>query len=61
MEDMFKSATEHVLAECSEDVDLFHKYVTPGHRVRPEIHLNVSICCLFNKLEPIIIILFNLM
>ncbi|XP_008307027.1 asparaginyl-tRNA synthetase isoform X2 [Cynoglossus semilaevis] len=32
MEDMFKSATEHVLAECSEDVDLFHKYVTPGHR-----------------------------
>uniref|UniRef100_A0A3P8V1Z9 Asparaginyl-tRNA synthetase 2, mitochondrial n=1 Tax=Cynoglossus semilaevis TaxID=244447 RepID=A0A3P8V1Z9_CYNSE len=51
MEDMFKSATEHVLAECSEDVDLFHKYVTPGHRVRPEIHLNVSLCCLFNKLD----------
>nr|XP_046245677.1 probable asparagine--tRNA ligase, mitochondrial [Scatophagus argus] len=32
MEDMFKSATEHVLAHCAEDVDLFHKHVTPGHR-----------------------------
>uniref|UniRef100_A0A3Q1GU53 asparagine--tRNA ligase n=1 Tax=Acanthochromis polyacanthus TaxID=80966 RepID=A0A3Q1GU53_9TELE len=33
MEDMFKSATEHVLAHCVEDVDLFHKHVTPGHRI----------------------------
>ncbi|XP_035010884.1 probable asparagine--tRNA ligase, mitochondrial [Hippoglossus stenolepis] len=32
MEDMFRSATEHVLARCAEDVDLFHKHVTPGHR-----------------------------
>ncbi|XP_074496554.1 asparaginyl-tRNA synthetase [Sebastes fasciatus] len=32
MEDMFRSATEHVLAHCAEDVDLFHKHVTPGHR-----------------------------
>lgn len=32
MEDMFRSATEHVLAQCTEDVDLFHKHVTPGHR-----------------------------
>ncbi|KAM6987916.1 asparaginyl-tRNA synthetase isoform 1-T1 [Tautogolabrus adspersus] len=32
MEDMFRSATEHVLAHCPEDVDLFHKHVTPGHR-----------------------------
>uniref|UniRef100_A0A3Q3S626 asparagine--tRNA ligase n=1 Tax=Mastacembelus armatus TaxID=205130 RepID=A0A3Q3S626_9TELE len=32
MEDLFKSATEHVLAHCAEDVDLFHKHVTPGHR-----------------------------
>lgn len=31
MEDMFRSATEHVLAHCAEDVDLFHKHVTPGH------------------------------
>ena len=30
---MFRSATEHVLARCAEDVDLFHKHVTPGHRV----------------------------
>uniref|UniRef100_A0A673AQ86 Asparaginyl-tRNA synthetase 2, mitochondrial n=1 Tax=Sphaeramia orbicularis TaxID=375764 RepID=A0A673AQ86_9TELE len=33
MEDMFRSATEHVLAQCADDVDLFHKHVTPGHRV----------------------------
>ncbi|XP_047450226.1 probable asparagine--tRNA ligase, mitochondrial [Mugil cephalus] len=32
MEDMFRSATEHVFAHCVEDVDLFHKHVTPGHR-----------------------------
>ncbi|XP_062242252.1 probable asparagine--tRNA ligase, mitochondrial [Platichthys flesus] len=32
MEGMFRSATEHVLARCAEDVDLFHKHVTPGHR-----------------------------
>lgn len=32
MEDMFRFATEHVLAHCVEDVDLFHKHVTPGHR-----------------------------
>ncbi|XP_062275435.1 probable asparagine--tRNA ligase, mitochondrial isoform X2 [Scomber scombrus] len=32
MEDMFRSATEQVLAHCAEDVDLFHKHVTPGHR-----------------------------
>ncbi|XP_068601325.1 asparaginyl-tRNA synthetase [Brachionichthys hirsutus] len=32
MEDMFKSVTEHVLAQCAEDVDLFHRDVRPGHR-----------------------------
>ncbi|XP_039986761.1 probable asparagine--tRNA ligase, mitochondrial [Xiphias gladius] len=32
MEDMFRSATEHVLAHCADEVDLFHKHVTPGHR-----------------------------
>ncbi|KAM9853155.1 asparaginyl-tRNA synthetase [Aulostomus maculatus] len=32
MEDMFRLATEHVLAHCAKDVDLFHKHVTPGHR-----------------------------
>ncbi|XP_074535678.1 asparaginyl-tRNA synthetase [Halichoeres trimaculatus] len=32
MEDMFRSATEHVLAHCAVDVDSFHKHVTPGHR-----------------------------
>ncbi|XP_033968983.1 probable asparagine--tRNA ligase, mitochondrial [Trematomus bernacchii] len=32
MEGMFRSATEHVFAHCAEDVDLFHKHVTPGHR-----------------------------
>ncbi|TRY93649.1 hypothetical protein DNTS_021148, partial [Danionella cerebrum] len=32
IEGLFTSATEHVLSHCAEDVDLFHKYVTPGHR-----------------------------
>ncbi|XP_060929622.1 probable asparagine--tRNA ligase, mitochondrial isoform X4 [Limanda limanda] len=36
MEGVFRSATEHVLARCAEDVDLFHKHVTPGHRGRVE-------------------------
>lgn len=38
MEDVFRSATEHVLARCAADVDLFHKHVTPGHRVSHEGH-----------------------
>ncbi|KAM9812369.1 asparaginyl-tRNA synthetase isoform 1-T1 [Syngnathus typhle] len=32
IEDMFKWTTEHVLERCAQDVDLFHKHVTPGHR-----------------------------
>uniref|UniRef100_A0A3B5KCG1 Asparaginyl-tRNA synthetase 2, mitochondrial n=1 Tax=Takifugu rubripes TaxID=31033 RepID=A0A3B5KCG1_TAKRU len=32
MEDIFKSSTEYVLAQCAEDVALFHKHVSPGHR-----------------------------
>lgn len=32
MEDMFRYTTEQVLENCPEDVDLFHKRVTPGHR-----------------------------
>ncbi|XP_077422099.1 asparaginyl-tRNA synthetase [Vanacampus margaritifer] len=32
MEDMFKRTAEHVLGRCAQDVDLFHKHVTPGHR-----------------------------
>ncbi|KAK2846691.1 hypothetical protein Q5P01_009690 [Channa striata] len=32
MEDMFRSTTHHVLAHCAEDVNLFHKHVSPGHR-----------------------------
>uniref|UniRef100_A0AAQ4QHZ5 asparagine--tRNA ligase n=1 Tax=Gasterosteus aculeatus aculeatus TaxID=481459 RepID=A0AAQ4QHZ5_GASAC len=43
MEDMFRSATEHVLAHCAEDVDLFHKHVTPGHRVSPQGHFAIDI------------------
>uniref|UniRef100_A0A6Q2ZDQ6 Aminoacyl-transfer RNA synthetases class-II family profile domain-containing protein n=1 Tax=Esox lucius TaxID=8010 RepID=A0A6Q2ZDQ6_ESOLU len=31
MEEMFRSTTEHLLAQCPEDVALFHKHVTPGH------------------------------
>ncbi|XP_077397130.1 LOW QUALITY PROTEIN: asparaginyl-tRNA synthetase [Festucalex cinctus] len=32
MEDMLKRTAEHVLHRCAQDVDLFHKHVTPGHR-----------------------------
>uniref|UniRef100_A0A671RQN7 asparagine--tRNA ligase n=1 Tax=Sinocyclocheilus anshuiensis TaxID=1608454 RepID=A0A671RQN7_9TELE len=32
MEGLFKAATEHVLSSCAEDVELFHKYIAPGHR-----------------------------
>ncbi|XP_072309254.1 asparaginyl-tRNA synthetase [Eucyclogobius newberryi] len=39
MEDMFRSATEQVWAQCAEDVDLFHKHVTPGHRETVEAML----------------------
>lgn len=39
MEDMFRSATEQVLAQCAEDVDLFHKHVTPGHREAVDVML----------------------
>lgn len=34
MEHLFKASTEHVLTHCAEDVELFHKFVAPGHRVR---------------------------
>ncbi|KAK7882999.1 hypothetical protein WMY93_029173 [Mugilogobius chulae] len=39
MEDMFRSVTELVLTQCAEDVDLFHKHVTPGHRENVEAML----------------------
>lgn len=42
MEDMFRSATEQVLAHCVEDVDLFHRHVTPGHRHTVEAMLERS-------------------
>ncbi|XP_055003700.1 probable asparagine--tRNA ligase, mitochondrial isoform X2 [Boleophthalmus pectinirostris] len=40
MEDMFRSATEQVWAQCAEDVDVFYKHVTPGHRETVEAMLN---------------------
>ncbi|XP_008424626.1 asparaginyl-tRNA synthetase isoform X2 [Poecilia reticulata] len=42
IEDVFRSATERVLARCAEDVDLFHRHVTPGHRDTVEAMLNKS-------------------
>uniref|UniRef100_A0A8C5EKB4 asparagine--tRNA ligase n=1 Tax=Gouania willdenowi TaxID=441366 RepID=A0A8C5EKB4_GOUWI len=42
MEDMFKSTTEQVLARCVEDVDLFHRHVTPGHRASVDAMLKSS-------------------
>uniref|UniRef100_A0A1A8LGJ4 asparagine--tRNA ligase n=3 Tax=Nothobranchius TaxID=28779 RepID=A0A1A8LGJ4_9TELE len=42
MEGMFRSTTEHVLAHCADDVGLFHKHVTPGHRDRVDAMLKQS-------------------
>uniref|UniRef100_A0A673KAI2 asparagine--tRNA ligase n=1 Tax=Sinocyclocheilus rhinocerous TaxID=307959 RepID=A0A673KAI2_9TELE len=39
MEDLFKAATEHVLSSCAEDVELFHKYIAPGHRDQVDLML----------------------
>lgn len=39
MEDIFKSATECVLTQRAEDVALFHKHVSPGHRVSSKGHI----------------------
>lgn len=33
MEDLFKTATSIVLSKCPQDVELFHKYVSPAQKV----------------------------
>ncbi|XP_077467716.1 asparaginyl-tRNA synthetase [Stigmatopora argus] len=42
MEAMFRRTTEHVLDRCPQDVDLFHKHVTPGHRDAVEAMLKAK-------------------
>ncbi|XP_051521251.1 probable asparagine--tRNA ligase, mitochondrial [Myxocyprinus asiaticus] len=39
IENLFKTTTEYVLSHCSDDVDLFHKYITPGHRDKVDLML----------------------
>ncbi|XP_067842350.1 probable asparagine--tRNA ligase, mitochondrial isoform X2 [Heptranchias perlo] len=36
MENLFKTATSHILSTSPDDVELFHKYVAPGHKGRLE-------------------------
>ncbi|XP_065268289.1 asparaginyl-tRNA synthetase isoform X8 [Emys orbicularis] len=36
MEDLFKTATSIVLSRCPQDVELFHKYVSPAQKGRLE-------------------------
>uniref|UniRef100_A0A8C8RTI7 asparagine--tRNA ligase n=1 Tax=Pelusios castaneus TaxID=367368 RepID=A0A8C8RTI7_9SAUR len=36
MEDLFKAATSVVLSKCPQDVELFHKYVSPAQKGRLE-------------------------
>ncbi|XP_065268260.1 asparaginyl-tRNA synthetase isoform X5 [Emys orbicularis] len=36
MEDLFKTATSIVLSRCPQDVELFHKYVSPAQKVRTD-------------------------
>ncbi|KAG1948292.1 asparagine--tRNA ligase [Pimephales promelas] len=39
MENLFKATTEHVLSHRAEDVELFHKYMAPGHRDQVDLML----------------------
>ncbi|XP_063112478.1 asparaginyl-tRNA synthetase isoform X2 [Cavia porcellus] len=34
MEDLFKATTMSVLSNCPEDVELCHKFIAPGHKIR---------------------------
>ncbi|XP_073191865.1 asparaginyl-tRNA synthetase isoform X5 [Lepidochelys kempii] len=36
MEDLFKTVTSIVLSKCPQDVELFHKYVSPAQKVRTD-------------------------
>ncbi|XP_077663639.1 asparaginyl-tRNA synthetase isoform X3 [Eretmochelys imbricata] len=36
MEDLFKTTTSIVLSKCPQDVELFHKYVSPAQKVRTD-------------------------
>ncbi|KAK6296434.1 hypothetical protein J4Q44_G00325760 [Coregonus suidteri] len=42
MEDLFRSTTEHLLAQCPEDVALCHKQVSPGHRDNVDLMMKKS-------------------
>ncbi|XP_074917892.1 asparaginyl-tRNA synthetase isoform X2 [Chelonoidis abingdonii] len=36
MEDLFKTVTSIVLSKCPQDVELFHKYISPAQKVRTD-------------------------
>ncbi|KAG5837446.1 hypothetical protein ANANG_G00239330 [Anguilla anguilla] len=39
MENLFKFTTECLLSRCAEDIELFHKYIAPGHKERLDLML----------------------
>ncbi|KAJ8403787.1 hypothetical protein AAFF_G00346550 [Aldrovandia affinis] len=39
MENLFKSTTECLLSRCAEDMEIFHKYISPGHKEKLELML----------------------
>ncbi|XP_061073190.1 probable asparagine--tRNA ligase, mitochondrial [Conger conger] len=39
MENLFKFTTECLLSRCAEDMELYHKYVAPGHKERLDLML----------------------
>ncbi|KAJ8280672.1 hypothetical protein GJAV_G00057580 [Gymnothorax javanicus] len=39
MENLFKFTTECILSRCTEEVELFHKYIAPGHKERLDLML----------------------
>ncbi|XP_067890522.1 probable asparagine--tRNA ligase, mitochondrial [Heterodontus francisci] len=42
MENLFKTASSHILSNRPDDVELFHKYVAPGQKERLELMLKNS-------------------
>ncbi|KAL4658622.1 putative asparagine-tRNA ligase, mitochondrial isoform X1 [Arapaima gigas] len=56
MENLFKTTTEQILAQCQQDVELFHKYIAPGHRVRTIDVLNCNSNNFAFKVEASILI-----
>ncbi|XP_065268297.1 asparaginyl-tRNA synthetase isoform X9 [Emys orbicularis] len=52
MEDLFKTATSIVLSRCPQDVELFHKYVSPAQKVRTDAEEQIHNVAAVDLLVP---------